>query len=451
MNVIGLDTNILIEEPKSIYAFPDDLVVIPRVVLNELDGLKESIKTDVRRNARRSSWILDAVTEANEDDFENEYMVMENGGLLMIDGQKHDPIDPTDPNKPDNIIISALVAYAKTGDFEKVTLYSNDVNVRVMTRAEAKTYKLKNLKSRAYALVDKSLSDIESGVTEIFLSSSEMVRTRANKYIDMKLDFVNGEHIILTDETNLKHQILAQYDAVMNKVVALPDYSKGEPILKAVDGDAIRPIDARQTFMAHDILNTEKDLHFILSRVAGAGKSYLTTVCALKLLKDQDYDRLIVIKPMTEVGNEKTGFLPGTKEEKLAPWFDSFKDIMTEITIDGQDTMLADLGARIELEVVTHMRGRSIPNTIIYIDESQNFSEETLKTIITRLGKYSKLILSGDLSQIDNPRLDSDTTGLRVWAERSRNINHGYGNSTYILLDTNFRSDLSAWASSFYE
>jgi PhoH-like ATPase len=97
------------------------------------------------------------------------------------------------------------------------------------------------------------------------------------------------------------------------------------------------------------------------------------------------------------------------------------------------------------------MRGRSIPNTIIHIDEAQNYTAEAIKTILTRAGKNTKIILSGDLSQIDNPRLDSENNGLRVWAERARSLESAFDKSTYILLDSNFRSELSAWASSFYE
>jgi PhoH-like ATPase len=97
------------------------------------------------------------------------------------------------------------------------------------------------------------------------------------------------------------------------------------------------------------------------------------------------------------------------------------------------------------------MRGRSIPRTLLIIDEAQNFSEDALKTLGSRAGEGSKIVLMGDLSQIDNPRLDAGNTGLRVWAERARNKEFGYENSTYILLDSNFRSELSAWFSSFYE
>jgi PhoH-like ATPase len=153
---------------------------------------------------------------------------------------------------------------------------------------------------------------------------------------------------------------------------------------------------------------------------------------------------------MVSVEGADTGYLPGTKEEKMAPWFESFSDTMSELTNDGQMN-ISDIEARIELDIVTHMRGRSIPNVIMILDEAQNFSESAIKTLITRAGENAKIIIMGDLSQIDNPRLDSSNCGLRVWAERARHPETGYDKSTYILLDSNFRSELSSWASSFYE
>jgi PhoH-like ATPase len=159
---------------------------------------------------------------------------------------------------------------------------------------------------------------------------------------------------------------------------------------------------------------------------------------------------MIIVKPMIAVEGSDTGYLPGTKEEKMAPWFESFQDTMFELTLDGQG-ITADLEAKIELDIVTHMRGRSIPRTLMILDEAQNFSADAIKTLITRAGEDSKIVLMGDLSQIDNPRLDSSNCGLRVWAERARHAETGYEDSTYILLDSNFRSKLSAWASTFYE
>lgn len=443
--VVLTDTNILIDNPKAILDFPESLVIIPQIVIEELDGLKNSRDGSKRAMVRRASWLIDEITEKYAD---REYMPIGGNSFLFIDGSYECEFDAIEPSKPDNIIISSAVRHAKKFKRE-VILYSNDVNMRVIARSVASKLNVPLVAKKYELSGGKSLHEIESGVQTLFFDFATIQKIRTHGYIGIELPYLNGEHIILADETNIKNTVLCQYDAIMKKITTIHDYKKGTAIWGAGD-DAVRPRDSRQSFLAHDILDTDKHIHFVLSRVAGAGKNFITTACALKLLKDGEYDRMLVIKPMIEVDGEKTGFLPGSKEEKLAPWFDSFNDIMYELTCDGQYGM-GDIEGRIELEVVTHMRGRSIPRSIIIIDEAQNMSEHSIKTMLTRAGEDTKIILTGDLSQIDNPRLDSDNNGLRIWSSRARDTNSGFDKSTYILLDSNFRSELSAWASSFYE
>jgi PhoH-like ATPase len=453
--VVVLDTNVLIDNPRAIFGFPNDLVIIPAIVVDELDNLKDSVRREVRGKSRAASNFIDELTEANEESNED-YMYLENGGVLKIDEEYSNEIKTHQPDKPDNIIISTAIRYAKLSQFITVTMYSNDTNVRNKIRTHARANGLKQkVKARKYMLIDNSLHEIDSGVKDVILSDEDIKSCRDKKYIPMDLPFVSGEHILLKAESNPDgNQILAQWNATMNRVVPIRDFKKGEPIWRIGGGKPgatdVRPIDSRQSFLANDLLNTSKNLHFVLSRVAGAGKNYIATACALNLLQKGAYDKLIVIKPMISVEGSDTGYLPGTKEEKMAPWFESFNDTMFELTNDSQ-SLPNELDTKIELDIITHMRGRSIPNVIMIIDEAQNFSDDALKTLMTRAGKNAKIILMGDLSQIDNPRLDSSNCGLRVWAERARNPENGFEDSTYILLDSNFRSKLSAWASSFYE
>jgi PhoH-like ATPase len=444
--VAVLDTNVLVDDYKAILKFPNTLVVLPRVVIAELDGLKNNKDGSKRAVVRKASWLLDEITEEFEDE---EVMPLEtDGSYLIIEGKYQQEFECIDPEKPDNRIISVAVGYAKNYPDSKVTLYSNDVNVRVEGRSVKRQLQLPNLTAKRYKMIDKGLHEISTGVVSHYFGANELATARKRGHMEIELPYMNGEHVFMIDEMNPDHLVLAQYNSIHKRLEVLPDYKKGEAVWGS-GSDAVRPRDARQTFLVHDMLNTDKHIHFVLSRVAGAGKNFITTACALKLLKDNEYDRLMIIKPMVET--EEMGFLPGTKEEKIGPWFDSFKDTMFELTADGQVSLGEEIEGRIELDVSTHMRGRSIPRTIIVIDEAQNFSAENIKTLLTRAGENTKIILTGDLSQIDNPRLDSENNGLRVWAERSRHPEDGFEKSTYILLDSNFRSDLSAWASSFYE
>jgi PhoH-like ATPase len=450
--VVVLDTNVLIDNPKAIFGFPDDLLVIPSIVIDELDNLKDSKDRHVRRMSRIASNFIDEITEKHEQN-DSDLMSLDNGGLLIIDNDYVVNFATSQPDKPDNIIISTALGYAIREEYELVTMYSNDTNVRNKTRVYARKKGLKfKVKARGYMIIDSSLHDIDSGVRDLYLPDADVNQLRKNKNHAIELDYLNGEHLLVRSEDKPQaNTALAVWDARQGKIVNLPDFKKGIPIWR-IGGEVkgatdVRPRDARQAFLANDLLDTTKNLHFVLSRVAGAGKNYIATACALNLLKQGSFDRLIIIKPMIAI--EDMGYLPGSKEEKMAPWFESFEDTLTELTNDRG--LGEDLEAKIELDVVTHMRGRSIPRTIMIIDEAQNFTEEALKTLGSRAGEGSKIILMGDLSQIDSPRLDAGNTGLRVWAERARQRETGYANSSYILLDSNFRSELSAWFSSFYE
>lgn len=461
MEVVVFDTNVLINDPKAPLKFPDSIVVVPAVVLEELDNLKMNGRDgSVRRMSRLASNLIDSLSEQAEGEKE---IKLENGSILRIERRYDKLFENGDPDKPDHKIISTALGYATheglIDEAESVTLYSNDTNVRVLTRSLAIDLKENKpnallLKTKAYEAIDSSLEDIQSGVSDLVLTDAALSEIRSQGFLWDKLDCMHGEHLMLRGESNPEgNTALAQWDAVQSKILLLPNYKSGEPIWNIGGGNSgstpLRPRDARQAFLAHDILNTDKHLHFVLSRVAGAGKNFITTACGLRLLQDGYYDRLIVLKPMVSVDGQDIGFLPGDKSEKLAPFFESFNDTMTELTNDRG--LGFDLEAKIELDVVTHMRGRSIPRTIMIIDEAQNFSESAIKTLLTRAGEDTKIIIMGDLSQIDNLRLDAGNTGLRVWAERARHPETGYKHSTYILLDSNFRSDLSAWASSFYE
>jgi PhoH-like ATPase len=415
--------------------------------VSELDGLKNNKDGNKRAVVRKASWLLDGITEEFEDE---EMMPLETkGSYLIIEGNYQYEFECFEPEKPDNRIISVAIGYAKKHPESKVTLYSNDVNVRIEARSAKRQLKLSNLKAQRYKMIDTGLAEINTGVVNLQMPTKVLVETRKNQFYNIELPYMNNEHVFMVDEMNFDHQVLATYNSIHKRLEVIHDWKKDTPIWVA-GGEAVRPRDARQNFLMNDITDKEKYINFILSRVAGAGKNYITTACILNLLKQGEYDRYILIKPMVEIGDE-LGLLPGTKEEKMGPWFESFKDTMFELTADGYD-LPADLEGKIELDVVTHMRGRSIPRTIIHLDECQNYSAEAVKTMLTRAGEDSKIILSGDLSQIDNPRLDSENNGLRVWAERARALDGtGFDKSTYILLESNFRSELSAWASSFYE
>ena len=193
-------------------------------------------------------------------------------------------------------------------------------------------------------------------------------------------------------------------------------------------------------------MNIYKPVNIITSTKAGCGKNYIITACCLNLLEIGEYNKLICIKPMVSVDGKDIGSLPGTKNEKISVWFQDEEDTM-EILLGGKKEKYNEMieEGMVELDIVSFARGRNIPNAIIWINEAQNFTAHQIWTIATRVAKSSKLIVSGDLSQIDNKHLDSQNCGLNVFSTVSRNN----PDATYICLtnNKNLRGPVAEWYS----
>jgi PhoH-like ATPase len=403
-----LDTNVLLHNSQALYSFGDNEVVIPIDVLEELDKFKTE-NTDIGRNARATARELDRIRAKGS--LVEGVPVEETGGVVRIDMKsKLWEQNGLREDTADNRILSVACRLKEEG--RTVIFVSKDINGRI----------------KADALGVKAMDFEKQKVNfDEFYTGWQAVATTGDA-VDAFYDagecplpegtFYPNEYVLLTDETDEKHTALGR--------VSLP----GEKIVRPRWGDAkVWGISARnlQQEMAIDLLMDDRVQLITLVGQAGTGKTLLALAAALhKVLEDKVYEKLLVSRPIMPLGKD-IGYLPGSKDEKLEQWmhpiFDNLKYLMTRKRLEkggSADKMIENLieGKQVELEAITYIRGRSIPKQFLIVDEAQNLTPHEIKTIVSRVGEGSKMVLTGDPYQIDNPYLDSASNGLTYAAER---------------------------------
>ena len=432
-----LDTNVVLHDPKAIFSFEDNELIIPMIVLEEVDQQKKR-QDSVGRNARVFSRYLD---ELRENYKLSEGAELDNGGLLRTEitvPELNRLPSLFDETKADNFILETALKVAEDSN-RRVILVSKDINMRI------KASIIDGIEAENYETDAVDIKELYSGIADIDLSSTEI-----DKFYD--------EEGLEIDELDLEQELMA------NEVVNLEDELGGsQSALGVYDGarEIIRPfifgsrdvwgISARnreQRGAFELLLNDDIKLVTLVGK-AGTGKTLLALASGLhKVLEDNKYKRLIVTRPIMPLGKD-IGYLPGNKREKLAPWMKPIFDNM-EFLLGGGDenaaSAIADLEERdlLEMEAITHIRGRSIPDQFMIVDEAQNLTPHEIKTIITRVGDNTKVILTGDPYQIDHPYLDSDSNGLTYLVENMKDKEI----TGHITLTKGERSELAELAAS---
>jgi PhoH-like ATPase len=398
-----LDTSTLIYDPCAWKQFPDSDVIIPIAVLGELDKLKKQ-SGEAGRNARVCVRLLDELTDKMDITIG---VAVENETLVRIDATYRDLSDPNfagfgDPTYGDTQILAC--AYAHMGD--EAILVSNDINLRVKAKS-------RGIDAIAHDGEKYSLSDLYAG-SQTIVHEEAGVDLLQNGYLDPR-----GYNFKL----NMNECVLFENEAgdgiAMGRKVA---HDKVK-LLRKVYPWNISSRNKEQAFAMDLIMDKNVDLVTLIGK-AGTGKSLIVLASALELvISKQEYDKFIIYRPIQPVGND-IGYLPGTMEEKLAPWFQAVLDNF-ELLFGSKgrhdwkrDLEMFQKKGKIEMEAITYIRGRSIPNAIILIDECQNLTKEEVKTILTRAGENTKIILTGDIEQIDNSLLDATNNGLTHVIER---------------------------------
>lgn len=404
------DTSTLIYDPTAWKQFPNSDVIIPIAVLNELDKLKKQ-SGEAGRNARVCVRLLDEISDKLDI---STGVQLDDDVMLSIDATYRNLTGPEyagfgDPAYGDTQILACALANWQEHPEHDVTLVSNDINLRVKAKS-------RNIDAIAHSGSKYSLSDLYMGVQTIEHEEAGIDLLKDGSLDPRAYGFnLNmNECVLLTTPEG---------DGIaMGRKVA---HDKVKLIRKSYPWN-ISARNKEQIFAIDLIMDKNVDLVTLVGK-AGTGKSLMVLAAALELvISKKEYDRFIIYRPIQPVGND-IGYLPGTMEEKLAPWFQAILDNFellfgNKMGADWKrDLEMFQRKGKIEMEAITYIRGRSIPNAIILIDECQNLTKEEVKTILTRAGEGTKIILTGDIEQIDNSLLDATSNGLTHVIEKFKN------------------------------
>ncbi len=426
-----LDTNVLLHDPRAIFRFDDNHVVIPIYVIEEVDQFKREA-SERGRNARQVTRFLDELRERGPL---SQGVTLDGGGRLTVAVPSKKPELPSaiDKTAMDAAILQTAFDVRASDPGSPTVFVTMDTNLRIRADAlglPAETYENQRVD------VDDAL---EPGLRNVAVDGDVIDAFFRDGFVAMDDDRLrpNGG-IVLHDKLNAAHTALGRYDLVKKAVVALRVPRDG------VMG--LRPRNKEQAF-ALDVLLDDSIRIVTLAGKAGTGKTLLALAAGLKrTVEDATYTRVLVSRPIMPLGRD-LGFLPGDVDEKLNPWMQPIFDNLEMIFSAGNkkgSRAYADLIAsgQVQVEPLTYIRGRSLPQQFIIVDEAQNLTPHEVKTIITRAGDGTKIVLTGDTNQIDNPFLDAASNGLTVVADRFR----GQVLAGHIVLTKGERSELAELA-----
>jgi PhoH-like ATPase len=428
-----LDTNVLLHDPRAIFQFADNHVVIPIHVLEEIDNFKKDMN-ERGRNAREIARQLD---KAREIGSLSEGIRLESGGVLRV-GFTNKPIPPAlrTSQMVDNYILAVALEVRDSEPGIYTALVTKDVNLRV--RGDAL-----GLNAEDYDSEKVDISELYAGTRELDVDPGVIDRFYQDGAIEVAAEpkLYPNEYVLLRNRQSHAQTALGRYDVGQKRIV---------PIKKLREGVwGIRPRNKEQHYALDLLLNDDIKLVTMVGK-AGTGKTLVAIAAGLqKVVEETTYHKLLVSRPVYPLGKD-IGFLPGNIEEKLNPWMQPIYDnveLLLGFSKDGKKegrsyTEMMDLGY-IEIEPLTYIRGRSIPNQFMIVDEAQNLTPHEVKTIITRVGDGTKMILTGDPYQIDNPYVDAASNGLTQVVERFKE----HGIAGHVTLTKGERSPLAELAS----
>lgn len=408
-----VDTNVFLQDADAVFSFGDNDIVIPMIVLEEIDRKKDRFDT-VGLNARKFCRILDdlRITGSLRDGIELE----QGGRLRVLTSDEFIGVLPDELNDdhPDNMIISVAIG-VRDGEGVDVKVITRDINMRIkcnIVGVECEDYN----KYR----VARDTSDIYTGVKRIELPKHISDTLRNNRSVNISksdsslFNDVHPNQFIINTSKNDDNGVYRLDPGDDNTLWRVSNTETRD-----VWGITARNLEQK---LAFKLLLDDRIQLVTLVGAAGTGKTCLAVAAALeKIFEERRYNKLIISRPIQPVGRDM-GYLPGTKQEKMDPWIQPIYDnIEFLLGRHGKGREMFDMWIEkglIEIEGITYMRGRSLANAFIIIDESQNLSVHELKTIITRVGEGTKIVLTGDIEQIDNNLVDPLTNGLTYAIEK---------------------------------
>ncbi len=428
-----LDTNVLLHDPTAINHFEDNNIIIPLKVIEEIDRFKREV-SERGRNARHVSRMLD---DLRKQGHLSEGVDLDGGGKLTV-------LFPDDSNplgelnemtSADNVIIEMALTIKKKQPDTPCIMVSKDINLRLKADALG-------LEAQDYENGRVMISEMRSGFREIEVPGPMLAQLKQDRRVDPPADdlFAN-QYIILVDEHDEKSRLPGRYDAKLNKVVTLAELPE--------NFGPITPRNIEQQF-AFDALLDDSIKVVTLVGKAGTGKTLLAVAAGVyKTMDEKSFKKLLVSRPTLPMGKD-LGFLPGSLEEKLDPWMQPIHDALDLVKHGfhgGQNAGKKNRDALansefISVEPLSYIRGRSIPNQYMIVDEAQNLTPLEVKTVITRVGHGTKIVLTGDIYQIDNPYVDSMSNGMNAVVEKFR----GQSVAAHVMLSKGVRSEVAELA-----
>jgi PhoH-like ATPase len=424
--VFVIDANVLLLDPEAIFKFPRHEVVIPVTVLEELDKLKRT-PGELGKNSRAAIRELAALKTVGHGNLHSG-VKLENGTTVrVLIEMKADYSKGLAMTVSDNKIL--MTAYYLYEQGKRVVFVSKDFAARIKAEAIG-------LETEDYENLKFSYESIAQGIRHFEVDKTLIDHFYKDSFLEKELyPFRPNEYTVLTSPEH--SSAVARYDSQQKRLV---------PLSKVPGLWGIKPRNVEQKCAVDALLRDDIKLVTLLGP-AGTGKTLLALACGMRKVFDEGiYTKILISRPIVPLGRD-IGFLPGTKEEKLSSWmqpiFDNLELLCASIGTESTDTLSWVLETKkIEMEAVTYIRGRSLPKIFFIIDEAQNLTPHEVKTIVSRAGEGTKVVLVGDPTQIDNPYLDKNSNGLTYTVGKFNNIAlHGH-----VFLEKTERSELAARA-----
>lgn len=406
-----LDTNVYLTDSESINSFSNNDILVPLKVLDEIDKHKKR-QDSVGVQARSTIRNLDQLR--SKGNLSKGVRLARGKGIIKVKG--YNPLclpDDLELEDSDNQIIATALSEMEENKNRKVVVVSRDINMRVKCDALGiltEDYQVEQVVARS--------DDLFSGTAEILVDDQIVENFYEDKPVTLDeaqmVGLCPNQFVMLISNSNSKKTALAKFKDKLSKL---------EKINKT-EVWSTRARNKEQQFALDLLMDPEVPVVSLIGK-AGSGKTLLALAAGLEqtLGSSPRYKKIVVTKPVEPVGKD-IGFLPGTLEEKMLPWLAPIQDNLQFLM--GDDRMTLDLyqeKGQIEVEAMTFIRGRSISNAFIVIDEVQNMTQHEIKTVLTRVGEGTKIVLTGDIEQIDNVYIDATNNGLSYVVERLKQEN----------------------------
>jgi PhoH-like ATPase len=410
--IFVIDTNVILHDPSAIFRFEDNEVVLPIAVIEELDRFKKQPEM-TGRNAREVSRTLDKL---RQEGHLTTGVKLSHGGTLRVGLGDRETLKELPPELNGDFADNAILAVGMQCKLKcqcPVIVVSKDTNLRIKADALG-------LNAEDYETDKVDVEDLYTGSTEVLVDANKIAEFFQAGSITLEQEFLPNQDITLVDQANPSHTALGMVEGKSQKIIPLIALPK-------LGVSRIQPRNREQRFALNLLLQDSIKLVTLVGK-AGTGKTLLAIAAGLQKVADEKlYTRLLISRPVVPMGKD-IGFLPGDINEKLTPWMQPLYDNF-DLILGTQDSKeqpghwrrgheeLIEMGI-LQIEPLTYIRGRTIPQQFLIIDEAQNLTPHEVKTIITRAGEGTKVVLTGDPDQIDNPYIDAASNGLTYVVER---------------------------------